>query len=474
MIGSYFTVGILCIINLLNYMDRYTIAGVLNDIQKFFDMDKSTSGLLQTAFIVSYMIFAPVFGFLGDRYSRKILIVLGIIFWSGVTLLSSFVQQHHTYLFFICRSLVGIGEASYSTVAPTIIADLFSGKKRSTMIALFYFAIPVGSGLGYIVGSQMATIFKHWQWALRFTPVFGFICAISFIFVNEPKRGGNEGVERHNDDITVQDNHSFSIGQTIQSLKNDVYYIVSVPTYLFTTLGFTCVCFSIGALSWWTPYYMEYALVDSSSKDKINFIFGAIACVGGIVGVLIGSSSSQFLRGRYATIDPIICGVGVLISIPCTFIAIYLARSHPMISWINIFLAITFLSVNWSVVVDILLYVIVPERRATAQAIQILISHTLGDATSPFIVGAIATAITKGNPNDPDIDYISLSYSLYLAPFILIFGGLFFIFSSRFVYKDEYRCKNDILGSDPTITNNGIKKIIKIPVSTTPVEKLHL
>ena len=150
-----------------------------------------------------------------------------------------------------------------------------------------------------------------------------------------------------------------------------------------------------------------------------------------------------------------------------------------MIAWINIFLAITFLSVNWSVVVDILLYVIVPERRATAQAIQILISHTLGDATSPFIVGAvsiqcaniisidvysvllikpkqIATAITKGNPNDPDIDYISLSYSLYLAPFILIFGGLFFIFSSRFVYKDEYRCKNDILGSDPTITNNGI------------------
>ena len=54
------------------------------------------------------------------------------------------------FLFF--RALVGIGEASYSTIAPAIISDLFTKDTRSRVLALFYFAIPVGTGLGYIIG----------------------------------------------------------------------------------------------------------------------------------------------------------------------------------------------------------------------------------------------------------------------------------------------------------------------------------
>lgn len=126
-------------------------------------------------------------------------------------------------------------------------------------------------------------------------------------------------------------------------------------------------------------------------SNRIGLYFGAIACFGGIVGVLIGSSLSQVYRRRYPTIDPYICFMGVLLSIPFVFLTIVLARSHPTVAWICIFFGITFLSTNWSVVVDILLYVIVPNKRATAQSIQILVSHILGDASSPFIVGAVSS-----------------------------------------------------------------------------------
>lgn len=262
-INAYVSVTLLCIINLLNYMDRFTIAGVLKEIQTYFGIDNTQSGLLQTAFICSYMIFAPVFGVLGDRYSRKIIIISGVIFWSLMTLLSSYVKPHHTLLFFLTRSLVGIGEASYSTVAPTIIADLFTGKKRSTMIAFFYFAIPVGSGLGYIVGSQMARIFGSWQWALRFTPLFGLISAICFVFVKEPTRGAIDGDRQNSAEL----NSPSSFGQTLESLKLDIFYLKSVSSYIWTTLGFTGVCFSIGALSWWSPYFMTHAIV-GSSEDR--------------------------------------------------------------------------------------------------------------------------------------------------------------------------------------------------------------
>ena len=98
------------------------------------------------------------------------------------------------WLFAIIRSLVGIGEASYSCVAPTIIGDLFTNEKRTKMLAFFYLAVPVGSGMGYIVGSNVASLLKNWKWALRITPPLGLICIILLIIVfKDPKRGGAEG-----------------------------------------------------------------------------------------------------------------------------------------------------------------------------------------------------------------------------------------------------------------------------------------
>lgn len=104
------------------------------------------SGLLQTAFVISYMICAPIFGYLGDRYSRRWIMILGVALWSGTTILGSIMPSYGTFISF--RAMVGIGEASYSTIAPTIISDLFIDNVRSKMLAMFYFAIPVGSGFG--------------------------------------------------------------------------------------------------------------------------------------------------------------------------------------------------------------------------------------------------------------------------------------------------------------------------------------
>lgn len=115
-------------------------------MKKTFDIDNDSAGLLQTVFVLSYMVFAPLFGYLGDRYSRRWLMVVGVALWSTTTLLGSFMKNFVGFITF--RALVGIGEASYSTIAPTIISDLFIDSMRSKMLAFFYFAIPVGSGMG--------------------------------------------------------------------------------------------------------------------------------------------------------------------------------------------------------------------------------------------------------------------------------------------------------------------------------------
>lgn len=118
----------------------------MDDIQHDFGIGDDDAGLLQTVFVLSYMVCAPIFGYFGDRYSRRWIMAIGVLLWSTTTLLGSFMNNFGWFITF--RALVGIGEASYSTIAPTIISDLFVHDLRSKMLAVFYFAIPVGSGFG--------------------------------------------------------------------------------------------------------------------------------------------------------------------------------------------------------------------------------------------------------------------------------------------------------------------------------------
>lgn len=123
---------------------------------------------------------------------------------------------------------------------------------------------------------------------------------------------------------------------------------------------------------------------------SVSLIFGAITCVGGILGVVIGSGAAQWYRKRNPRADPLICGLGVLLSVPFAFIGIVVPHKSPATSWLTIFIAITFLCINWTLSADILLYVITPTRRSFAQAMQILVAHLLGDAASPYVVGMVS------------------------------------------------------------------------------------
>ncbi|UYV62512.1 SPNS3 [Cordylochernes scorpioides] len=174
-------------------------SGVLEEVRGYYSLDDSLAGLIQTLFVVSYMITAPIFGYLGDRYNRTYIIAAGISFWSVTTLLGSFIPRDKFGWFLFLRAMVGVGEASYSTIAPTIIADLFSEAHRSFGLAFFYFAIPLGSGSGYMVGSSVAKALGGWQWGLRVTPGLGILSVVAaLLLLVHPQRGHAEGAQAQN------------------------------------------------------------------------------------------------------------------------------------------------------------------------------------------------------------------------------------------------------------------------------------
>ena len=118
---KYATLLILFCINLLNYMDRFTIISVLSAVRNAFEIDNKKAALLNTVFLISYMILSPIVGYLGDRYNRKVIIIIGLIFWTSIVMLSSFIDgsRENFGLFLATRAAVGVGEASYSCLAPT-------------------------------------------------------------------------------------------------------------------------------------------------------------------------------------------------------------------------------------------------------------------------------------------------------------------------------------------------------------------
>lgn len=433
--------GILSFGNVLNYMDRYTVTGVLLDIQQHFKVSDSGAGLLQTVFICSFMVAAPVFGYLGDRFSRKIILSCGIFLWSIVTLLSSFISDEERYwLFVLSRGLVGIGESSYSSIAPTIIGDLFTNNSRTMMLSVFYLAIPLGSGLGYILGSTAKEAAGDWHWALRVSPFLGMTAGTLILFlVPDPKRGC---AEQHGARIKSQ-----------TSWVCDMRALLKNRSFVFSSLASATVTFATGAFGTWIPQYLFRArvvqktiepCVVSPCNSHDSLIFGAITCVTGLLGVVIGAVTTRLCRQKTERADPLVCAVSMLGS--AIFICLIFVTAKKSIegAYVCIFIGETLLFLNWAITADILMFVVIPTRRATAVALQSFTSHLLGDAGSPSLIGLISDALQKSYKSSVFWQFLSLGYALMLCPFVIVLGGMFFLATALFFLDDREKAEKQI------------------------------
>ncbi|XP_010845817.1 PREDICTED: protein spinster homolog 2 [Bison bison bison] len=432
--------AILSLGNVLNYLDRYTVAGVLLDIQQHFGVKDRGAGLLQSVFICSFMVAAPIFGYLGDRFNRKVILSCGIFFWSAVTFSSSFIPQQHFWLLVLSRGLVGIGEASYSTIAPTIIGDLFTKNTRTLMLSVFYFAIPLGSGLGYITGSSVKQAAGDWHWALRVSPILGMITGtLILVLVPATKRG-----------------HADQLGGQLKartSWLRDMKALIRNRSYVFSSLATSAVSFATGALGMWIPLYLHRAQVVQKTAEtcssppcgaKDSLIFGAITCFTGFLGVVTGAGATRWCRLRTQRADPLVCAVGMLGSAIFICLIFVAAKSSIVGAYICIFVGETLLFSNWAITADILMYVVIPTRRATAVALQSFTSHLLGDAGSPYLIGFISDLIRQSTKDSPLWEFLSLGYALMLCPFVVVLGGMFFLATALFFLSDRAKAEQQV------------------------------
>ena len=272
---------ILCILtglNLFNYLDRYVLSAVLTPLQDELHINNGQAGRLVTAFMIGYFVTSPIFGWLGDRFPRKWLIAGGILVWSLGTMLTGFAPTYVSMILF--RVLVGLGEASYATVSPSLISDSYPPERRNNAITIFYVAIPVGAALGTIIGGYIA---MHWGWrhAFIWAGAPGLLLALVLLPFAEPRRGQAEG-------RTSEASQKPTVG--------DIAKLFSIPDYMLVVLGYTAYTFALGAFGLWGPSFL--VKVHGVAVDQAGGFFGAVLVVAGLVGTMLGGFAATALQKR--------------------------------------------------------------------------------------------------------------------------------------------------------------------------------
>src|SRR5690348_2364368 len=171
---------LLTALNLLNYIDRSVLFAVQPLVQAEFRLSNTEVGYLTSAFLGFYMVAAPFTGPLADRFSRKKIMVAGAIFWSALTLLTA--VTHNYWELLVRHTLVGVGEATFVTIAPTFVADLFPQEKRGRILGVFYLAIPVGTAAGYLLGGKLSPMYG-WRFPFYVAGMPGFLLALLILFL---------------------------------------------------------------------------------------------------------------------------------------------------------------------------------------------------------------------------------------------------------------------------------------------------
>jgi predicted MFS family arabinose efflux permease len=412
-VRAWATLGLLAAVNLLNYADRYVLAGVLPLVQREFGSTDAELGVLSSSFLLVYALASPFTGVLGDRFPRRWFVGGGVVLWSLATVWSGSARSYGELL--AARSLVGIGEAGYAAIAPGLIADLFSAERRGRILAGFYAAMPVGIALGYAVGGAVGEAFG-WRPAFWVAGAPGLLLGVLAFAMKEPVRGAM--------DVAAASGGARGPGRdrgpgvepaapvpVAPPLRTVLRTLVRTRSYVFNAAGTTAMTFAMGGLSAWMPTFLHR--VRGVPLDRAGVAFGAALIVAGLAGTVAGGWLGDRLAARHGGGHFLSAGGGLLLGTP--FAVVAAAAPDPAVYWPAIVVALFLLFFNTGPLNAALVNVVPATMRATAVAVNVLLIHVLGDALSPTVIGRLSDATSLETAVIANAGVIGLSGAILLA-----------------------------------------------------------
>lgn len=314
---KWVVVGMIWLIACLNYTDRMTIFSVFPVLKQQLSLSDITLAWIGSSFLWIYGVFSPVGGYLGDRFSRRSVILWSLLIFSGITAATGLAQSGSQLI--ALRCLLGISEAVFLPPALAYIASYHSDQTRSLANSLALSGITAGAGFGSWYGGYMT---DHYSWRIGFFMLGAAGLLTAFVGMRVFRR----------DDRHVQWKVATVVAEPF-NLK--ISAILKTPT----AVALIFLAFALSLSSWpthsWLPTYFfeRFHLSLTEAGSAITFFAALPALVGGIAGGRLADRWSKTnLRARMAVQ---VIGFGVM---------------APML------LAIGFMTSAGGVIIDLLIY----------------------------------------------------------------------------------------------------------------------
>jgi MFS family permease len=409
--GDSLYILIICtLLYMVNYMDRQVLAAVVEPMKAALSLNDSDIGVLGTVFLLSIALFSFPVAYLVDRWSRRKAIGIMAILWSGFTLLTGKAWSFWTLL--IPRTLVGVGEAGFSSGGTAMVGAAYPSKKRGAVMGVFNMAIPLGVAFGSVLGGVLAKL-HGWQAPFLVFAIPGVILGIMAFFMKDYK--------------TVEHTHESGGKVTFfQSTKK----LFKIPSLVWVLVGYGMANIMSMSFLFWTPAYIGRAWgVDVAAANAVMVPIVLAAIVGSPVGgILADVWFKKNPRGRLY-----LPAITIMLSAVCMAGAIYFQMKGIGMALI---IAYGVLNVMSLPCLSAISQDVAPAaQKGLVWGLMVFCMYVFGGGWSPYLVGAISNALGQGAQ--------ALGTALTIASTGGILGGICYFMASRPYPADMDRVKGE-------------------------------
>jgi MFS family permease len=479
-----YAVMLLAAINVLNYVDRSIIFVLFEPIKDDLTLTDTQLGWLGSAYVMVYALSAVPLGILSDLKSRRAVIATGVAFWSSFTALGGLARGF--WQLFLCRSMVGVGEASYTPAAQSLIADYFPGRGRALALGIFWGGLALGGVLGIWVGGELEGLYG-WRAAFLAVGIPGFILAMLAAQLRDPARIrphlplleqlrrfelgvwrivkglwpiwlftviGAIGAYVANNvrgaaDLDVAVFSSFAgLGVALQlglavrrvvrlrheprahhpratELLQAAGLVLRTPTLAWLFIGGALITFSMNGLVAWSPSYMQREL--GLTPAVVGRTIGLWGLFGGVLGTVFGGRLGDALAERWPGGRVLAGSAGFLAGAPLAF---WLLHVEDLNLFIPLFFTTLFFFTWYHGPMTAAIFDVVPPQiGASVIGTYVFFTHIAGDAIAYPLVGSLS-------------DRFGLRTAMLVLPTAAFLGGSLVLLALRTVARDQARVRS--------------------------------
>lgn len=392
---AWYALGLLTVIYMMNFIDRVLIYILFTPIKKeliFTDLELALLG--STSFVIFYTLLGIPFGKLSDKISRKKLIAIGLAVWSLFSGLTGFAGSFWTI--FICRMMVGVGEATLGPAALSLLSDYFPAKMRATVQAIFSSAIAIGTGVAFFFGGWIGAVLG-WRFAFYFLGFPGLLFALLVLFLREPVRG-------------IRDTES-------AKAKIDWRSLFKVKQFKYLLFGYAFFGIASNSVSIWVPTFL--VRTHELNIAQIGAWVGIATVIGGLPGTIAGGFIADKLKLKRKGGRMLFSAMAALICIPIWGVLLFVNLVPVQIVCTGLLLAfaLSWLGPAAADINDIA----GPHLRGFAIGVYFFVVNVIGYGIAPPLFGKVN-------------DLLGITSSPYLMKFTLLISPVACVICAAFLY----------------------------------------